>query len=405
MDDTIKPRDRNDIEAAVQWALGGGKSLEVVGHGSKRAVGRPAQHDATLDVSALSGVTLYEPQELVLSARAGTPLAEIDALLAAQGQALAFEPMDYGPVLGEPEGQSTIGGVIAANLSGPRRIKVGAARDHFLGLTAVSGRGETFKSGGRVVKNVTGYDLCKLLAGSWGTLGIMTDVTLKVLPQPETEATLVLCGLNEREAVEAMTKAMASSYDVSGAAHVPDYLAARLDGIGRSEAATLFRIEGVEPSVVHRIAGLERELRPCPAMAKLDRRASQALWRAIRDAKPLAANTEVGSRPLWRISTAPNQGCEIVARISPASQLFFDWAGGLLWVAPPAAPDCGAAAIRRAVAEVGGHATLVRGPAAARASIDVFDPAGGALGALTKRVKESFDPKGVLNPGRMWAGV
>jgi len=405
MDDTIKPRDRNDIEAAVQWALGGGKSLEVVGRGSKRALGRPAQHDATLDVSALSGVTLYEPQELVLSAQAGTPLAEIDALLAAQGQALAFEPMDYGPVLGEPEGQSTIGGVIAANLSGPRRIKVGAARDHFLGVTAVSGRGETFKSGGRVVKNVTGYDLCKLLAGSWGTLGIMTDVTLKVLPRPETETTLVLYGLNEREAGEAMTKAMASSFDVSGAAHVPDYLAARLDGVGRSDAATLLRIEGIEPSVVHRIEGLERELRPGPATAKLDQHASRAMWRAIRDAKPLAANTEAGSRPLWRISTAPSHGWEIVARISPASQLFFDWGGGLVWVAPPAAPDCGAAGIRRVVTEMGGHATLVRGPAAARASIDVFEPAADALGALTKRVKESFDPKGVLNPGRMWAGV
>jgi glycolate oxidase FAD binding subunit len=405
MDDTIKPRDRNDIEAAVQWALGDGKSLEIVGHGSKRALGRPSQHDATLDLSALSGVTLYEPQELVLSAKAGTPLAAIDAVLAAQGQALAFEPMDYGPVLGEPEGQSTIGGVIAANLSGPRRIKVGTVRDHFLGLTAVSGRGETFKSGGRVVKNVTGYDLCKLLAGSWGTLGIMTDVTLKVLPQPETEATLVLYGLNEREAGEAMTKAMGSSFDVSGAAHLPDYLAARLDGLGRSDAATLLRIEGIRPSVVHRIEGLERELRPIPAMAKLDERASRPLWRAIRDARPLAADTEAGSRPLWRISTAPAQGCEITARISPASQLFFDWAGGLIWVAPPAAPDCGAAAIRRVVAEVGGHATLVRGPAAARATVDVFEPAGEALAGLTKRVKESFDPKGVLNPGRMWAGV
>ena len=405
MADTIKPRDRNDIEAAVQWALGGGKSLEIVGHGSKRALGRPSQHDATLDLSALSGVTLYEPQELVLSAKAGTPLAEIDAVLAAQGQALAFEPMDYGPVLGEPEGQSTIGGVIAANLSGPRRIKVGTVRDHFLGLIAVSGRGETFKSGGRVVKNVTGYDLCKLLAGSWGTLGIMTDITLKVLPQPEAEATLVLYGLNEREAGEAMTKAMGSPFDVSGAAHLPDYLAARLDGVGRSDAATLLRIEGIKPSVAPRIEGLERALRPIRAMAKLDERASRPLWRAIRDAKPLAADTEVGARPLWRISTAPGQGCEIAARISPASQLFFDWAGGLVWVAPPAAPDCGAAAIRHAVAEAGGHATLVRGPAAARASVDVFEPAGKALAGLTKRVKESFDPKGVLNPGRMWAGV
>ena len=405
MADTIKPRDRNDIEAAVQWALGGGKSLEIVGHGSKRALGRPSQHDATLDVSALSGVTLYEPQELVLSAKAGTPLAEIDAVLAAQGQALAFEPIDYGPVLGGPEGQSTIGGVIAANLSGPRRIKVGTVRDHFLGLIAVSGRGETFKSGGRVVKNVTGYDLCKLLAGSWGTLGVMTDITLKVLPQPEAEATLVLYGLNEREAGEAMTKAMGSPFDVSGAAHLPDYLAARLDGLGRSDAATLLRIEGIKPSVAPRIEGLERALRPIHAMAKLDERASRPLWRAIRDARPLAADTEVGARPLWRISTAPGQGCEIAARISPASQLFFDWAGGLVWVAPPAAPDCGAAAIRRAVAEVGGHATLVRGPAAARASVDVFEPVGKALAGLTKRVKESFDPKGVLNPGRMWAGV
>jgi glycolate oxidase FAD binding subunit len=403
MDGTLKARDRNDIEAAVQWALGGGKSLEIVGHGSKRALGRPAQYDATLDVSALSGVTLYEPQELVLSAKAGTPLAEIDALLAAEGQALAFEPIDYGPALGGPAGQSTIGGVIAANLSGPRRIKMGAARDHFLGVTAVSGRGETFKSGGRVVKNVTGYDLCKLLAGSWGTLGIMTDVTLKVLPQPETEATLILFGLGEREACEAMAKAMGSSFDVSGAAHLPDYLSARMDLLGRSDAATLLRIEGVRPSVIHRLEGLARELRPSP-MARMEEAASRLLWRAIRDAKPLAADADVGSRPLWRISTAPAKGYELVGRISPASQMFMDWAGGLTWVAPPAAPDCGAAGIRRAVAEVGGHAMLVRGPASSRATLDVFEPATGALGALTKRVKESFDPKGVLNPGRMWAG-
>ena len=179
-----------------------------------------------------------------------------------------------------------------------------------------------------------------------------------------------------------MTKAMGSPYDVSGAAHLPDYLAARLDGVGRSDAATLLRIEGDQaPSVRHRIDGLERALRPIRAMAKLDERASRPLWRAIRDAKPLAADTEVGARPLWRISTAPGQGCEIAARISPASQLFFDWAGGLVWVAPPAAPDCGAAAIRHAVAEAGGHATLVRGPAAARASVDVFEPAAeGACG-------------------------
>ena len=166
----------------MQWALGEGKALELVGHGSKQAIGRPAQTDATLDLSALTGITLYEPEELVLSAKAGTPIAEIEALVGAEGQQLAFEPMDYAAILGAAAGRGTIGGVLAANLSGPRRIKAGAARDHFLGCTAVSGRGETFKSGGRVVKNVTGYDLCKLMAGSWGTLAAMTEVTIKTLP-------------------------------------------------------------------------------------------------------------------------------------------------------------------------------------------------------------------------------
>ena len=196
MTDSLKPRDAQDVEAAVQWALAEGKALEIVGHGSKRAIGRPAQTDLTLDLSGLSGVTLYEPEELVLSAKAGTPLAEIEALVAAKGQQLAFEPMDYAAVLGGSAGSGTIAGVLAANLSGPRRIKAGAARDHFLGVTAISGRGETFKSGGRVVKNVTGYDLCKLLAGSWGTLAVMTEVTIKTLPRPETEETVLVRGLD-----------------------------------------------------------------------------------------------------------------------------------------------------------------------------------------------------------------
>ena len=192
MTDILKPRDDKEVEDAVRWALGNDKALESAGQGTKRAIGRPSQTDLTLDLSGLSGVTLYEPEELVLSAKAGTPLAEIEALLEKNNQELAFEPMDYGPLLGGQAGQGTIGGAIAANLSGPRRIKAGAARDHFLGVTAVTGRAETIKSGGRVVKNVTGYDMCKLLAGSWGTLAVMTDVTIKVLPQAETEATVIV---------------------------------------------------------------------------------------------------------------------------------------------------------------------------------------------------------------------
>jgi glycolate oxidase FAD binding subunit len=404
MADILKPRDAKEVEDAVAWALGNDKALEVAGQGSKRLIGRPSQTDLTLELSGLSGVTLYEPEELVLSARAGTPLAEIEALLDKNNQQLAFEPMDYGPLLGGAAGQGTIGGVIAANLSGPRRIKAGAARDHFLGVSAVTGRAETIKSGGRVVKNVTGYDMCKLLAGSWGTLAAMTDVSLKVLPKAETEATVLVEGLDDARACAAMTAAMGSSCDVSGAAHLPDHVASYFDGLPKPEAATALRLEGFAPSVKHRKEALAALLKSFGPVALLDENESRALWASVRQVKPFAAEA-ARARSLWRISTAPSQGHAIAAAITPAAQMFYDWAGGLIWVAMPFADEPDAGSIRAAVASVGGHATLVRAPAAVRASVDVFEPQEAALRALSKRVKESFDPKGVLNPGRMWAGV
>jgi glycolate oxidase FAD binding subunit len=405
LSDTHKPSDHKDIEAAVEWAVAGGKSLEIMGHGSKRLVGRPAQYDATLDLSGMAGIILYEPQELILSARAGTPLAEITALLASNGQELAFEPMNYGPLLGGAPDRGTIGGALAANVSGPRRIRAGAARDHLLGVVAVSGRGETFKSGGRVVKNVTGFDLCKLLAGSWGTLGILAEVTLKVLPQAKSEVSLAVFGLNDSEAAAAMAAAMATPLTVSGAAHLPDYMASRFDGLDEAEATTVFRIEGIAASLDESVASLTRVVRPFGASATLNQAASRKLWRSIRDVQPFWANGPCGDRPLWRISATPSRGCEIAAKITPAAMLFYDWAGGLIWIAPPVTQDCSAGEVRRAVAAAGGHATLVRAPQSVRASVDPFHPETGALAALTRRVKENFDPKGVLNPGRMWAGV
>jgi glycolate oxidase FAD binding subunit len=412
MADTLRPRDAKDVEAAVQSALAGGKTVEIVGHGSKRAIGRPAQTDLTIDLSALAGVTLYEPEELVLSAKAGTPLAEIETLLAANNQQLAFEPMDYAAVLGGVAGRGTIGGALAANISGPRRIKAGAARDHFLGLSAVSGRGESFKSGGRVVKNVTGYDLCKLMAGSWGTLGAMTDVTIKVLPRPETEQTLLIRGVEPPQAVKAMTSAMGSSCDVSGAAHLPADVAARIAPKEiTGDAVTALRLEGFSPSVAERKRMLEVLMKPFGEMATADARLSRSLWSAIRDATAFAARRSPPSRederPLWRISTAPSRGAELAAMIAGGAQaqMFYDWAGGLIWVMLDVGNDAGAALIRHAVAATGGHATLVRAPASMRAAIDVFTPQDAALTALTKRVKEGFDPQGVLNPGRMWAGM
>ena len=406
MTDTLKPRDAKEVEDDLRWALDGDKALEIVGAGSKRAIGRPSQTDFTLDLSSLTGVTLYEPEELVLTARAGTPIAEIEALVASKGQQLAFEPMDYGPVLGGAAGQGTIGGVLAANLSGPRRVKAGAARDHFLGFTAVSGRGETFKSGGRVVKNVTGYDLCKLMAGSWGTLAALTEVTIKTLPKAETEETLLVLGLSDAAAFEAMTTAMGSSCDVSGAAHLPPPVALRVPGHIHRTAITAFRLEGVAPSVTHRQIALESLMRRYGELDLMGETESQALWQAVRDVRPFAS-TGAAERPLWRISTTPSQGAQVAAAVTEAAgaQVFYDWAGGLIWIEALPSTDAGAALVHRAAAAAGGHATLIRAPAAVRAAVDVFQPQDRGLAALTKRVKESFDPKGVLNPGRLWAGV
>ena len=408
MADHLKPRDVNEVEQAIQGALAGGRTLEVAGRGSKRAIGRAAQWDATLDLSGLTGVTLYEPEELVLSAKAGTPLAEIEALVAANRQELAFEPMDYGPVLGVAAGAGTIGGAIAANLSGPRRIKAGAARDHFLGVSAVSGRGETFKSGGRVVKNVTGYDLCKLLAGSWGTLAAMTDITVKTLPRAETEETVLVLNLDDISAGKAMAAAMGSFADVSAAAHLPAAVASRIaEAASAGGAATAFRLEGVAPSVAQRKGVLQALLAPFGSLGELGEGSSRSVWRAVRDLMPFAASGPAGQRDLWRLSTAPARGVELGRLLGGQSdaELVYDWAGGLVWAALPPAADAHAPLVRWAISAMGGHATLIRAPAAVRAAVEVFTPEESAVAALTKRVRESFDPNRVLNSGRMWAGM
>jgi glycolate oxidase FAD binding subunit len=405
MADALKARDAKDVEDAVRWALAEGKTLEVVGRGTKRGLGRPSQTDLTLDLSGLSGVTLYEPEELVLSAQAATPLAEIEDLVASKNQQLDFEPMDCGPILGEPAGAGTLGGALAANLSGPRRIKAGAARDHFLGVTAVSGRAETFKSGGRVVKNVTGYDLCKVLAGSFGTLAAMTDVTIKTLPKPETEATVLLLGMDAARANAAMSAAMGSSCDVSAAAHLPRNMVMHFAGLYVTEEVTAFRLEGFAPSVKHRKDALIRLLSPFGSVEAIDAEHSRKFWRSVRDVIPFWASGSWGDWPLWRVETPPPPGAEFADKLPPGAQFYFDWAGGLIWAALPPSTSAGAATVRRAAALTGGHATLIRAPAATRAAVDVFEPHIGALAGVTKRVKESFDPKGVLNPGRMWAGV
>ncbi len=403
MAQTCRPASEDQLCDAVAWAVAEGVPLEVLGGGSKRMMGRPtmdADNAAILDLTALSGIALYEPEELVLSAAAATPLAEIIPALAEAGQELAFEPPDYGPLLGQPAGGGTLGGLLAANLAGPRRFKAGAARDHFLGFRAVSGRGEVFKSGGRVVKNVTGYDLCKLIAGSWGTLAVMTMATVKVLPRAEDAKTVLLSGLDWTAAGHAMTLALQSTCEVSGASYLPAAAAARL---GLASVGTVaLRVEGFAPSVRDRGQRLRALLDPFGAVDELRGEGSLDLWAAIRDVMPFGAAGD--ARPVWKLSVPPAAGAALAEALTagPGAEAFLDWGGGLVWLAVDASADAAHRAVRAAVAAVGGHATLIRADASIRAKVPVFQPQPNGLAALSRRVKESFDPRGVLNPGRMY---
>ncbi len=412
MTTTFKPENADRVVEAVAWAAAEAQPLEVAGRGSKRGFGRPVQAAHGIDLSGLSGITLYEPEELVLSARAGTPLAEIEAALVERRQQLAFEPGDLGPLLGAGAGQGSIGGMLACNLAGPRRIKAGAARDHFLGVSAVSGRGEVFKSGGRVVKNVTGYDLCKLLAGSHGTLAVLTDVTVKVMPAPEKTRSVLLLGLDDDGARAAMTRALQSAHEVSGAAHLPAPVAARsaVSYVARAGGAvTAIRVEGPSASVAYRCEALREDLADLAESEELHSMNSVKLWEELRDVAPFVGRPE---RPVWRVSVAPQDGARVAAAVAGEldAEYFYDWGGGLIWLAPLAVgEDAGAALLRAALGAApgvnGGHATLIRAPAEVRAAVPVFQPQDPATAALTERVKDGFDPNRVLNPGRMYAGV
>jgi glycolate oxidase FAD binding subunit len=406
--DTLKVRDAKDVEQAVRHALAAEQPLEIIGHGSKRAIGLPMVTNALLDLSALNAVTSYEPSELIITVQAGAPIADVLSLIDSKNQEFAFDPMDTSRLLGMPRGAGTIGGTISAGLAGPRRIKAGGARDHLLGAEAISGFGDTFKAGGKVVKNVTGYDLCKLLAGSWGTLSVMTEVTLKVMPKAESERTLVLRGLDDVAANKAMTMALGSSFDVSGVAHLPASSLRGANGYLPSlgslvQAVTLIRLEGIGASVVDRAKSVSTILAPFGAVDMIEDDVSRAIWAAVRDVLPFAADGPLGAWPVWRIVCPPASGGafgQALAR-DTGGDVIYDWGGGLIWAALPPAQDAHAALLRERLKPIGGHATLIRATDQVRNAVDVFHPQQAGVAALGKRVKASFDPKNILNRGRM----
>ena len=408
--DTPRIRDAKDVEQVVREAIASDQPLEVIGHGSKRAVGQPMATNALLDLSGLNAVSSYEPNELIITVQAGAPLADVQSLIDAKNQQFAFEPVDVSVLLGTPA-IGTIGGMIGAGLAGPRRIKAGAVRDHLLGAHAVSGFGDSFKTGGRVVKNVTGYDLCKLLSGSWGTLAVMTEVTLKVMPKPEAERTLLLRGLDDVTANRAMTAALGSPFDVSGAAHLPNSAfrsgAGALSDLGAPErAVTLLRLEGISASAEHRAASLSKSLASFGTVEMLMDAASFSIWASVRDVQPFAAGGALGAWPVWRIVCPPASGGALGRALAreTGGDVIYDWGGGLIWAALPPTSDAQAALVRQRVDAAGGHATLIRATEEIRRHVDVFHPQPGGLAALSERVRQSFDPRNILNRGRLTRG-
>lgn len=386
---TLTPADAREAAEIVRAA---NAPLDIAGGGT-RGFGRPSE-GARLSSAGLSGVLFHEPAEMTLGARAGTPVREIEDRLAEAGQMLPFEPMDPRPLFGTT-GEPTVGGLVASGLSGPRRLSAGAVRDNLLGVEIVNGRGEVLRAGGRVMKNVTGLDLVKITCGALGTLGFITEATFKLLPRPRAEATVVIRRLDDARAVQAMARALGSPFGVSGAATIHA-------GMGREFPRTLLRVEGFEDSVAYRAERLIALLADFGAKHALNGEDSQRLWQAIRDGAFLAEPRE---RAVWRASLKPSDAPAALAALgATARDCLMDLGGGLIWFSADPTPEA-ARQVRAALAGLPGHAELVRADAGLRSQVDVFTPLTPALARMTRGVKQSLDPKGLFNPGRMYASV
>ncbi len=394
MTEALKPEREADVVEAVLAARLDGTKLDIVGGGAMAGLGRPRADARRLSSAAMSGIIFYAPAEMTLCARAGTTVAAIESAIAEHGQMLPFEPMGPRALWGSAA-EPTLGGMVATNLSGPRRPSAGAVRDGLLGLKLVNGLGQTIRCGGRVMKNVTGLDLTKLNCGAHGTLGVLTEATIKLAPRPEAETTLVMPELGESTAVEAMTRALGSPFGVSGAAWLAP-------AMGRAFSRTLLRLEGFAESVDDRAGRLAALIGEFGHADRLTGEDSFALWRSVRDAEFIA---EPGDRAVWRVSLAPSRAAPFAAGLGETALAhFFDWGGGLVWVAT-AASESAASAVRRAVASAKGHATLMRAPDSLRAAVEVFEPPSALGRRLSRGLKQSFDPDAVLNFGRMYDGV
>mgnify|MGYP003138363197 CR=1 FL=1 len=406
MQDMLTPLVDRDLKDMIQDARDKGSALEILGHGTKRSIGHYNEKNVPLSMRRFSEITFYEPSELVISARAGTPIVEIEREIKGYNQHLPFEYLDFSSLFDTEPGYGTVASLFATNFSGSRRLLKGSARDHLLGIKAINGRGENFSSGGRVMKNVAGLDLAKLMANSWGTLAVMTEVTIKLLPKPPTECTLFMYGLEEDIALEALRSAVSTPFEVSGAVHLcRDHAHPCLEGVTyvRDKAVTAIRLENTAKSIAYRSEKIKDLLSAFGDIYYIDEPESKLFWQNMRQLQFLSGRHDA----VWRISTSPQRAYQSARQIKKLvdSQVSYDWGGGLLWISTRGVADMGSSDIRRIIAQAGGHASLIHAGSEASQIVSPFHPLDPTHMKLTKALKQMFDPDSVLNPGRMYNGI
>jgi glycolate oxidase FAD binding subunit len=397
---TAVPENEDELAAAIKDAAANLRQIEIVSSATKRLLGRPVEAEIRLEMSKFSGIVSYEPDELILTAKAATPLADIGIALREKRQMLAFAPADWAALFGEMAGRATLGGIVGANACGARKIKAGAVRDHLIGCRFVNGSGEQIKAGGRVVKNVTGFDLPKIMCGAFGTLGALTELTFRVVPAPQCAPAIAIRNCTPEDGLGYLRQAARMALEPTGLAYLPGAVcgksrSAQEAGLAQTNGAALIRVEGAEDPVIDKLARLRNSFSK-QDIAVLEDEVAQALFAEIETGAPFLN----GDSDIWRLFVPASKAH--AAMVKTEAQFWYaDWAGECLWLALPASRDV-AERMRAITAEFGGHAHIMRGAKNARARLPVFEPEPPARAALSRAVKAAFDPLRILNPGRMY---
>ena len=406
------PQNEREVSSFIKKFYKSGVSIEIIGSGSKRKIGKPLQCSKTLSLLKLNGIIEYLPEELYIKVKACTSIKHIEDELKKNRQQLAFEPIDFGYLFNGESNCGTAAGQVACNISGPRRFKVGSIRDHILGFRGVNGKGEIIKSGGNVVKNVTGYDLSKLVCGSYGTLVALTEITFKVLPTPAESKTLVIHNQKIESATFLLGQAINSSSDVSGASFFPAEPKVsgciidiektfKLNDLRHEGSITAIRIEGSKNSIDQRIKNLMSELKiENFNISILDTYQSEIFWNTVKNLDFFSFTRN----SIFRIVIPPSECTQLVYQLSNKFKYSIDWGGALIWIEAFELSEEMFESVRKKVVKHGGYVTMIKNSDYLPYVEDVFTINRDRFN-ISQNIKKSFDPKRILNPGKMYTGI